>query len=968
MTITERTWNSDLIGWIKEAIRQGQTIFQDATTEVGIRIDGDTTRFPDVLLILNRTTYEIFNGWELKFPDVAVDDQEMLLNALLKAKQIRSNSFVTWNGSRAIIWQIRDGNYTLASLEIIREYAAESGIAGRGDLSDLNNYNRHVPRLRERLLDILHDLEQYKADGIIRPALNIKTDIVGSITDTAAKLIPLFATALQHEIDNNAGFRTSFGRWKILEGSTLKILSHSSQRATTVNPVEILARFLYYKLIGKILFYKTLAENMSGRVPALTFITSQPLKPQLDALFAQARRIDYQAVFDPDFTDALGFTDDIDRNLKVLLDVFANIDFRYLPNEVIGYILENLVPKEEKRKFGQYFTSEKLAYLVSMSAISGGSSVLMDPTSGTGSFLTAFYNILRYRGTRDHSQLLRQVWGNDISHFPALLSVINLYKQDLSVADNFPRVTRKDFFTLQPGQELPYPDPIQAGLFINVPLPSFDAIASNFPFIQQEDIDNSALGTQFKAEFSTSQSALLTKGQFNINERSDYFIYCFYNSLKFLRDGGHLSAITSNAWLTKDYGLQFKKFLLDNFSIRMVVRSNAEHWFQDSKVSTIYTVLQKTTDDRPTKFVTLNFKLEEYFPGDLTTQNIQRMDDLYNEIEHCDLVGNASWTVDDQFPNVFHKNDGCVSVSIVEKSFLIAQVSSQQNWAINFIAQDPLAAFAAKLIAPFPTLMDTGRGTRANTDDYQVLSSEVVNTEGIEQDFLVPVIKSSRELTSIHHSGAITNYIFYCTRPIAELRANFPRAYRWVQRFGNDVNKVGKPYPQVLANRQPYWYTLVPEDPANIFISVGPGNKIFFAYSDAPVYLNQRLVAIRVPASDVLVMAALLNSILTLLMVELNGIPRAEGVLDLNADFFKTRIRILNPALLSEAARQRIIDRFRVLADRPIEKCDTEYDRADRIAFDRQIFEEYDMDIALLPRLYQTLKRSITDREEMKNR
>ncbi|MCZ8022154.1 MAG: N-6 DNA methylase [Chryseotalea sp.] len=968
MTITERTWNSDLIGWIKEAIRNGQTTFQDATTEVGIRVAGDTTRFPDVLLILNRTSYEIFNGWELKFPDIDADNPAMLENALLKAKQIRSNSLVTWNGKKAIIWRIRDDHYNLASLEIIKDYPLIPGIVVRRDLSDFDNYVAHQPRLRARLLDILHDLDQYRSEGTIRPALNIRNDIVGAITDSGAQLIPLFAATLNHEINNSETFRSSFGRWKILESSTLKILAHSSRRRVIVNAIEVLARFLYYKIIGKIVFYKTLAENLSGRIPALAFDNAQPLKPQLDALFAEAQRIDYQAVFDPDFTDDINFSEDIDRNLKALLGVLAGIDFRYLPNDVIGYILENLVPKEEKQKFGQYFTSEKLAYLVGMSAIAGGASVVIDPTSGTGSFLNAFYNILKFRGTTNHSQLLRQVWGNDISHFPALLSVINLYKQNLTVADNFPRVTRKDFFTLHPDQEIRFPDPVRAGDFINVPVPTFDAIASNFPFIQQEDIDNTSLSNKFRTEFGSTQIALLTEGQFNINERSDYFIYCFYNSLKFLKVGGYLSAITSNAWLTKNYGLQFKKFLLNNFSIKMVVRSNAEHWFQDSKVSTIYTVLQKGNDNRSTKFVTLNFKLDEYLPGELSIDHLHTIDNLYNEIEHCDLPENPSWTRDEQFSNVYHKNDGNVTVSIVEKAFLLTQIESEQNWAINFIAQDPLALFADKMVTPFPDLMDTGRGTRANTDDYQILSNEVIEAEQIEEEFLVPAIKSSRELSSIHHTGEISNYIFHCERQLDDLQENFPHAYQWVQKFSRDVNKTGRPYPEVLSNKRPYWYSLVPEDPANIFISVGPGNKLFFAYCDTAVYLNQRLVAIRVPEANVLIMAALLNSILTLLMVELNGIPRAEGVLDLNADFFKTRIKILNPALLSNEARQRIINRFQVLANRPIEKCDTEYDRADRIAFDRQIFQEFEIDVALLPRLYETLKRTITDREEMKDR
>lgn len=70
---------------------------------------------------------------------------------------------------------------------------------------------------------------------------------------------------------------------------------------------------------------------------------------------------------------------------------------------------------------------------------------LFDPTSGTGTFLNAFYKIMAFHGNTNHSDLLNHIWGNDVSHFPTILSVINLYKQDVTQTDNFPRVTRDDF-------------------------------------------------------------------------------------------------------------------------------------------------------------------------------------------------------------------------------------------------------------------------------------------------------------------------------------------------------------------------------------------------------------------------------------------------------------------------------------------------------------------------------------------
>ncbi|MDR0681740.1 MAG: SAM-dependent DNA methyltransferase, partial [Dysgonamonadaceae bacterium] len=114
------------------------------------------------------------------------------------------------------------------------------------------------------------------------------------------------------------------------------------------------------------------------------------------------------------------------------------------------------------------------------------------------------------------------IWGNDVSHFPAILSVINLYKQDVTQTDNFPRITRDDYFNLNVGDNVCFPDSHDYKTHIELQIPQFDAIASNFPFIQQEDIPNEILTVFFRKKFEAQQQAFLKDNTFKINERSDY--------------------------------------------------------------------------------------------------------------------------------------------------------------------------------------------------------------------------------------------------------------------------------------------------------------------------------------------------------------------------------------------------------------------------------------------------------------
>ena len=128
------------------------------------------------------------------------------------------------------------------------------------------------------------------------------------------------------------------------------------------------------------------------------------------------------------------------------------------------------------------------------------------------------------------------------------------------------------------------------------------------------------------------------------------------------------------------------------------------------------------------------------------------------------------------------------------------------------------------------------------------------------------------------------------------------------------------------------------------------------------------MVAIRVKKKDVEIVSALLNSIVSLLIVELNGVSRNLGALDLNADFFKTKMKIFDPILLSDKQKESIIAKFEPLSKRQIQDYENEYKQKDRIAFDEAVLKAYGFKTDILPQLYSLLTETIRNRVEMKNR
>jgi len=961
----ERDWAGQLISWLKDAINKGITTFEDATNDTGVKLASGRTKFPDILLFSNKTSGIIFNGWELKFPDTAVDDPAMLENALEKAQRLKSDSFVTWNGAEAIIWKVDTVNYSIDSLEKIKHYPPVPSIQNREDLADPSKYASHEVELHNRALEILHDLDMLRRDGTIKEALNISGSIIQAVKASQNIIVPQFSETITAECGSNPTFREQFNRWKIYESATLGILGSSSRKSEVVNAKTVLAKFAFYNLIGKTLFYLTLSENLPKELPPLVIESPDNLKNQLYSYFDVAKSIDYQAVFLPYFTDSISFSPTVNVALFKLISALTEFDFKILPTSVIGTILENLVPKDEKLKFGQYFTPEILANIVAFPAVQGNQSILLDPTSGTGTFLNSFYNILKYYGNKDHSQILSQIWGNDISHFPAILSVINLYKQDVTKTDNFPRVIRDDFFNLSVGKSISFPDPQNHTSKISVPIPLFDGIASNFPFIQQEDIPNNKLTVFFKEKFEQEQTAFVRDGNFHINERADYFTYCIYNAIRFIKPGGIISAITSNAWLGKEYGIQFKDFLLNNFHIKYIVRSTTEHWFSDSQVSTIFFVLEKNDSDEPTKFVSLNFKLSDLFGNMGIQEQITKIESLYAQIDNCQLEQNTSWTKNLAFPDVYHKNDGTIDVSIISKQTLTQSLSSGTNWAQYFTTANPLEVFEPYLIQYAPNIFNVIRGERTGWNKMFIIPEKELATSGISSEFLIPYVKKPSEFTSIQFLGQYKYKAFVCHESFSCLDNG---TKKWIERFENMPNKnESASIAEANAAHKPYWYSISPKK-AHIVTAINPYERFFFSYSTIPFAIDQRMIALQIQDGyDIELIAALLNSVSTFLTLEFVGTSRNLGALDLNANYLK-KLRLLNPDLLSDDAKTRIKQAFEPLKNRDIGTISEECRKADRINFDTVILEAYGIPSNILQTMYNLLCNSVNERVFMKDK
>lgn len=203
---------------------------------------------------------------------------------------------------------------------------------------------------------------------------------------------------------------------------------------------------------------------------------------------------------------------------------------------------------------------------------------------------------------------------------------------------------------------------------------------------------------------------------------------------------------------------------------------------------------------------------------------------------------------------------------------------------------------------------------------------------------------------------------FICDKPFEELDRG---TKAWIGKFKNMPNKNGSmSVSKACAAHKPYWYSIHPKK-AHIITSINPNERWFFTYSEIPFTIDQRLIALQVQDGyDVELVAALLNSAITFLTLEMRGTSRNLGALDLNANYLK-ELRVLNPDLLTENGRKQIKTAFQPIKKRDIKPIQQEVTEYDRRNFDSTILQAYGIDISILDGIYGLLVQSVTDRVEM---
>lgn len=674
--VTEWTFTANVANWINKILREHPELPFADTAAVEKNVPGSRKRHDLVLCDKNQKP---FLTGEMKMPDKADGGspyrEAVVMDAHNKADAAGVEYFITWNVNRCVLWKTFEAGKPIAQ-RYVEDYS--DVLAAPIKRSD----DVESPRVQEQIQGFLLRLLERLAALIsgVQPMLMLAPDEKFLNIWEAALQRPVAQTyeALNKKYEKDSVFTGQLDLWMREEQGWS--ISHKDEEVVREN-LERAAKLSCYVLAGKIMFYKALRRKFTHlkelQIPDET-TTGASLLILLEQYFASAMTAtgDYETVFKSDYGNTLPFLEDqgVDgwRDLSLDTDGF---DFTKIDYEIIGQIFERMLSVEERHKFGQHYTRSEVVDLINAFCIRDARARVMDPSCGGGTFLVRAYARLKQLsgGALTHDELIRQIFGIDISSFPAYLTTINLATRDLVDRANYPRVTNRDFFRTFPGDTL-FHVPLGNNPQAMETLEKVDVIVGNPPYVRQEKI-NEYYGAAYKKELQ--ELAKRESPTAELTGRSDLHCYFFPHSLSFLAEGGYIGLLVSSTWLDTGYGFSLQKFLLDNFEIVAIFESDCEPWFTGARVTTSAVILRHQPDkakrqENYAKFVRLSVPLSQIVVSEREEGDIRpTFDQLRDRIEA--MRGQEEFTISPvggDIITVRQETAGGMRVRIIQQSDL----------------------------------------------------------------------------------------------------------------------------------------------------------------------------------------------------------------------------------------------------------------------------------------------------------
>ena len=494
----ERSEGGELISEANLIFNQNDWKMKKAVGELSLKTKNardsrNETLFPDVIIFEDENKLKPLMGWELKMPDVSIDDNEFISNARDKADRLGTSVFVLWNFQYVSIY-IRNNdrtwnNYPTVVFDNYKEI-----------LNSRVSVQSNPIVWKKQLYEILSYLNQCLVEEKFK-GVPIEFNISNYVETITKKLTPI-----------TADFIVKSGNHRLLEYikywvKTEKAELENIDKINTVEKyAESYAKNIIIKWVNRLIFAHLLREkNNSINTLLVEFSENENIYQLKESLNSVVMTTDFFTIFHVDEYEVI-LPVEVIANLNEFNLYLANCDFSEVGATFTSKILENIVDTVKRELMGLYTTPQGLArYLVEVT-LEDSEGDFADFTVGSGTIAKFLIEkISEYKGieyAHDH------VWVSDKYSYPLQVSNLAITSKESMNFKNI--VFQSDVIDINCGDEIYIVNPL-TGKNEKLIIPKFNCIVSNLPFISSNN------------RINENKNLLRFTKQYNIDNRADLY-------------------------------------------------------------------------------------------------------------------------------------------------------------------------------------------------------------------------------------------------------------------------------------------------------------------------------------------------------------------------------------------------------------------------------------------------------------
>ncbi|NHJ32196.1 MAG: N-6 DNA methylase [Asgard group archaeon] len=599
---------------------------------------------------------------------------------------------------------------------------------------------------------------------------------------------------------------------------------------------------------------------------------------------------------------------------------------------------------------------------------------ILDPACGSGAFLLGFLNLLVRIQNKIHTLLNEEFTGQDV-----LQEILqnNLYGLDidseaLSICQLRLLYYHHSLTCLNLASNrlnILQENAILSRLDNPIIKEKFDIVIGNPPFIRQEQflveikdqlVDTSNIKDYVYTKLESYFSSVVDLPR---ERKSDFYIYFFYRGLSLLREGGILSFVTSNSWLDAKFGMNFQKFLLENYQLQVIYANQQSKSFS-AAVNTAITFLVNPKPENEIADSLVRFILLK-FPNYMNLQLIHRLNII---------------TSTGAFENHRLKITTKKQSDLLHQGIKDDEYRGEKWGSLYFRAPSIITNILDSLKDKFIELSEIGHiryPIKTGINEFFFLDEDKILEYGISDEFLVPVLKSPKKIQRLEIlASELDTKLFTCNYTMDELlnkkKKGAIRYINWGQNQTTELKQqsIGDvPWPKVpsLRNNRPSWYSINSIPPADIFCSRFIDRRFFFCFTSDDLIEDQTFYGLILNEefkTKKLLVVALLNITLVYSLLEVFGrTSLGKGALQYAKNDFAI-LPILDPRKLPEKLKNNLLKKFQPILDRGIKPIFEEIALPDRKEFDKLIFDWLGLSEKEVAEIYSSLVDLVSQRLE----